>query len=168
MATFYAYREGQKLVPRSLAAALEIERLPVETALRVKAVKPRSGKYHRLILGLCSLVAEALNNGPSKTIEPWDTESVLRNIKVALGDVEIAPMTARQKAKFGIPADEKAYIAVTGSISYRSRDQKAFDEWSEKAMEYIANDLCPYIQESPEWVQIANILMMMDKLEAAK
>lgn len=163
MKTATMYRKGDRLEPRSMAAALEIRRLPEGLPLRITASQRRNGRYHRLVFAMLSLVAEALNNGPAAKVK-WDTEDVLVNVKVALGYANISAMTANQAAQYGLPG---GWIATPQSVAFDKMGEDEFGTFAQAAAEYIATKLCPWIEQSPQWPDVAEILgQMMGKAAA--
>ena len=166
MKSITAYRKGDRIEPRSMAAALEIRRLPEGLPLRVTVSQRRNGRYHRLVFAMFSLVAEALSNGPAAKAK-WDTEDVLRNVKVALGYADLDAMTARQVAAYGLPAGTQAYVATPQSVAFDKMGEDEFGAFARAAADYIAGHLCPYIRDSPEWPQVAEILDQMQGRKTA-
>lgn len=162
MPTFYARRHGHSIVPNSRAAALELDRLPEGKVFRVDARVPRNGKFHRLIWALFSLTAAALNDGPAPSAKAWTPEDVAEFIKLSTGHVE----TFRLR-----PADAKRYGTDIGirpaSISYDKMDDTEFSRFADAAMACIRDELCPYIEASPYWSEIAKIIDAYRMDEAA-
>lgn len=143
MPTFWALRKGQVLVPASKAAAMEMERIPEGKAVKVEAVQPRNGKFHRLMWSLYTYVASALNDGPSN--KHWTPEDVSIHVKLATGHTKPIKL-----------AGQTYYVPE--SISYAAMDQIAFSAFAEAAMQYIRDDLCPWIMDSEHAPQIAAIV----------
>jgi hypothetical protein len=162
MPTFYARRQGSMIVPNSRAAAVEMERLPERVVFRVDAKVPRKGKHHRLVWALFSLTAAALNDGPAPSAKTWGAEDVAEFVKLATGHVD----TFRLR-----PADAKRYGTSVGirpaSISYDKMDEAEFGRFSDAAMGCIRTELCPYIEDSPQWAEIAQIIDASRPSEAA-
>lgn len=153
MPIFFARRQGSVIVPNSQSSAIEMEKLPERVVFRVEAKVPRNGKHHRLVFALFSLTAQALNDGPAPSATAWDAEGVARLVKIATGHVEIFKLR---------PADAKRYGTDVGitpkSISYDKMDQTQFGQFADAAMHYIRTELCPYIESSPYWPDIAQII----------
>jgi len=144
MATFWAISTGRCLVPASKASAIEMDRLPRGPAIRVDAVQPRNGKHHRLIWALYSYVANALNDGP--TSRHWTAEDVSTHVKIATGHV--MPISVAGQV-YHMPK----------SISYAAMAQEDFAIFADRAMQYIRDDLCPWLMESEHAPEIMQIVM---------
>lgn len=153
MATFYARRSGAYISPISRASALEMEHLPEGVVFRVVAKVPRNGRHHRLIWALFSLTAAALNDGPAPSAKAWTAEDVARMVKIATGHVETFKLPRAAAQRYGTDTG-----ILPASISYDAMDQAAFGRFADAAMDYIRGDLCPYIEDSDYWQEIAKMV----------
>lgn len=144
MATLWAKRRGQMLVPISQASALEVERMPEGPLLRVDVVQPRNGKHHRLMWALYGYTAAALNDGPSG--RRWTAEDVSTHVKIATGHV--TPIRV---------ADSVYHVPK--SIKYAAMDESEFSVFANRVVDYIRDDLCPWLMNSEHAPQLMQIVM---------
>lgn len=153
MAMLWMRREGEyRLAAASRADALNLARMKKFVRLRVEVKEPRSGKFHRLIWQTFTLVAEALNAGPS-TRSDWTAEDVADLAKLATGRGRVLPAPPR------VPAPT---IFIPASISYAAMDQAEFDAFARAFFDYI-EDLAPWLQASPQWAEIQAILSEVEE-----
>lgn len=151
MPTFWCKREGEyRLAVDSRSSALELARLPKGKLIRVEAKVPRHGKHHRLICKAFSLVAEALNEGP--TNQQWDVEGVMEYVKLATGHIEIFKLPKKAARKYGTETGVRPK-----SIAFDKMDQSAFETFAYQALTLIRDELAPWLEDAPQWIEIQDI-----------
>ena len=143
MVEFTARRVGFSLVPTARAGEIAIDKLPVGTRLRVKAVKPRGDKFHAGTWAFFTLLAEALNRGP--TAAPWRPEDVKDYLLVATG--RSRPIRVGSLTGF-----------IPSHTNFDAMDQQEYGRFVEDAMRHMRDHLSPWINQSDEWPEIAKFL----------
>jgi hypothetical protein len=160
MATFFVKSDGRALLPSSKAAMLEIEALPRGVPLKVEPKQPRNSKQHRLFFAFASYVADALNDGP--TMREWRSEDVVTHLKLATGHVTTMRLGRADRERLGV-----GYAAVPASISFAAMDGVAFSDFMDRAMTYVRDELCQWIEDSDHWPDIEAVLIESGMLRGA-
>ncbi len=144
MAVLYMAKEsGNALRPNSRAAQIEFDKLPYGVALRVKAVRARNGGFHRLSWCFFTYIAKALNEGPTATL--WRPDDVKAELLVATGRY-------RETMRAG------KLTAIPFPTNFDAMDQTEYAAFIDAAMIYVRDDLCRWIEDSPDWPHIQTIL----------
>lgn len=153
--SLYIQRRGHTLIPASGPEALDLEKLPEGRLLRCDVVqpRPRNGGFHRLSWALFGQIAEALNHGPHTA--PWTAEDVKDNLLVATGHCR--EVTVRGKTGF-----------VPKHTNFGAMDQQEYGRFVDAAMIYVRDDLCRWIEDAPNWPDIAEILKASHLMEDAE
>lgn len=156
MTTIFCKSDGAALIPQSKAALIALFNLPRDVSLKVVVTRPRNTKFHRLAWALFTYVAEALNNGPAGS--HWTPESVKDDLLVATGFCKSRPMSAPERRRHNVSPNQVAIVSIPESISFGSMDESKFGQFMAASMLFIATDLCPWIEGSPHWADIQEIL----------
>lgn len=85
----YLARVGNSLVPADDEAQRLVHRLEPGELLYVKAVRPRSGPWHRLYRGLCRTIGE--NQDP-----PRDPDSIDYELRIRAGHFDVLMVDGRE------------------------------------------------------------------------
>jgi len=161
MTTFFIKSDGRALRPSNIAAQIQLEKLPKGATLRAVVTAPRNIRQLRLFWAFASLVADALNDGP--TGKTWSQDDVVTLLKIATGHVDMLPLAKKDQARLGI-----THAAIPKSISFAKMEGQDFSNFMNTAFEYIRDTIAPWINESDHWREIAIILAqsgMMDEPE---
>lgn len=148
---FFVVSDGKCLIPHSKAAALEVEDLAKGVPLKVEPTQPRNPRQHRLFWGFASLVAKALNDGP--TNRRWTSKDVVTHLKLATGYVDTVALSKRDSGRLGVQ-----YAALPKSISFAKMDGQEFSRLMDTSFIYVRDELCQWISDSPHWSDINEIL----------
>lgn len=144
-------RQGQVFVPATAAAQAEFEKFPAGAFLKADITRDRSGPAHRYYWAMCTLIAEALNAGPTSIY--WTQELVSDRLKIATGRVEIIDLP---------PSLRRAHGATIGikpvSISFAKMDGVEFYRFLESAIAYVVTEFGDWIIDHPNWTQVQDIL----------
>ena len=143
MPTLFMTKRNGVLEPNSKAAQIEFDRLPAGPPLRVKAVRARNGGFHRLSWCFFTYVASALNEGPTPAV--WTPEDVKDHLLVATGYCR--EIKAHGKVGF-----------IPKHTNFDAMDQGDYAKFMDAAMIYVRDDLCKWIEDSPDWPHIQAIL----------
>jgi hypothetical protein len=158
MPTLFVISDGKRLVPHSKAAAIALEKLNRGVPLKIDPKQPRNVKAHRLFWAFATYVADALNDGPGA--KDWTQDDVVDLLKLATGHVRMLKLPLKDAARLGTPI-----AAMPASISFAAMDQQAFGKFMDRAFIYTRDELCPWINESPHWKEIAAILAQSKLME---
>ncbi|RMF03094.1 MAG: hypothetical protein D6773_07830 [Alphaproteobacteria bacterium] len=154
MAVFFGQYDGRGAIrPLRGSDAATIEALPRGVPLKIEARRPRNIKRHRLFWAFATLVAEALNDGPIGGFMEWTPEMVVDRLKVATGHCELARLPSADARRLGCD-----HVAILRSISFAAMDETEFGKFMDAAFTFVRDDLCTWIEESPKWSGIAEIL----------
>ena len=158
---FAATYNGTTLQPYGLADAVAMEALPQACLLAVSAVKPRSGKQHRLWWGFAALVAKAMNDGP----HPYDTtpDDVDYWMRLGSGHCQPTRIPKSLAKNFGV---EKA-IRVK-SIAFNKMGGDEFGRLLNKAFIFVRDEYCQWLPDSEHFTEIQNILQESQLVKPAK
>lgn len=159
MGTAFVTWNGLHLRPCRATDLMALEALPRNVPLKVEPKQPRNTKQHRLFYAFATLVADALNQGPSGS---WTQDKVVTHIKLATGHVTLMKLGKRDAARLGTDI-----AALPASISFAKMDGVAFSDFMHRAFEYVRDELAPWIEDSPAWPQVREILGQSGYLEAA-
>lgn len=147
----FVVSDGRVLRPASKAAAVALEALPRGVPLKVEPTQPRRIKLHRLGWGLATLVAKALNDGPTPV--DWDAERVMTHFKLATGHVETVKLRPADAKRLGV-----THAALPRSVSFSRMGEDEFSRFVRASMEHVRDVLCPWIEGSEHWPEIETIL----------
>lgn len=91
--------------------------------VRVEMKRPRNAKHHRKYWALLALVVDNLDQSVSvETLHDW--------MKLKVGCVRLL------RTKSGL-------VELPGSISFEKMDQSQFEEFYEKALQYVLTEILP-------------------------
>jgi len=151
MSTFFIKSNGRGLFPSNIAAQIQMEKLPKGATLRAVVTAPRNLRQLRLFWAFATLVADALNDGP--TGKTWSQDDVATLFKIATGHVDMLPLAKKDALRLGI-----THAAIPQSISFAKMDGQDFGRFMNTSFEYVRDTVCPWIIDSEHWREIEIIL----------
>lgn len=125
-------RKGSHLVPDNPISLESIEAMKEGEVVLATIRRPRNGKHHNLLFALIRLV---LNNQTKYTNE----KSLLVAIKINTGYFDTLTMYVRN-----VPVE----VVLPQSISFVSMDQKEFNDFFQRAMDFIVTDIIPGLNKA--------------------
>ncbi len=142
-------RKGDSLVPSAKAWRHALGEVPIGEKVRVEVSRPRNSRHHRMFFALLQLSVTALNRGPAGTT----VDALLDWLKGKLGYYEIVELPPNLAQTTG-----QSHAVRFKSIRFAAMDQTAFANFADEAMRLIRDEIAPWIDESPEWPEIEDIL----------
>lgn len=132
-------RQMGALRPIDAMGEQAIADIPQNELVRVTIKRPRNVQHHRKFWALVAAIF------PHQSLYPTE-EALLAAMKVALG--------------FGsqVTLPDKRIIVIPGSISFAKMDQKAFDQFYERAVALIVSKILPNVDRKDLEREVADIL----------
>lgn len=124
MAVVNVIKKGNSLVPADADAAAILARVKEGREMMITARAPRSPRQHRFFWHMCRLICE--NTDEYKT-----PENVADTIKIGTGHYDTRILKIP-----GWPEDVVQYVAK--SIAFESMPNIEFQQFMDKAMDYVA------------------------------
>ena len=116
------------LVPADSNASGVLDRVKEGREILITARAPRSAKQHRFFWHLCRLISE--------NSEKFDTpENVSDTIKIGTGHYEIRVLN--------VPEVGQIEMYTPKSIAFESLPRLAFQQFMEKALDYVSKHMLP-------------------------
>lgn len=107
-----------------------------------------------MLMGMCALVARALNSGPSGD---WDTNSVKEMFKLVTGRYRVIPLPRALRT-----LHPRAIGLLPSSIQFSKMPHKERLDMTNEALTFLGNEMAPWLVDTPEWPQIAQITGQME------
>lgn len=144
-------KQGPGFMPATMAAQAEFDKFPAGVMLKADVARDRSGPQHRYYWGMCTLIADALNAGPSSM--NWTQETVSDRLKIATGRVEVIDLPPVLRRVHGTSIGIKPV-----SISFAKMDGTEFAIFLESAISYVVTEFGDWIIDAPQWAHVQDIL----------
>lgn len=139
MTTKVYYRKVPNgFIPADDYARQEFEELENNRVYRIQVSKPRSGRQHRLFMGLCAKIAD--------NIDGATTQAMYTYIKGRLGHCDIVQL----------PNGDK--VRNYKSIAFDKMPQDEFQNFMNDAVELICSELIPGLNNQELMDEVNNML----------
>lgn len=116
MASFWAQRVGDTLVPHGTESHVEFARVPFNKLVHVEVRRPRNSQHHRLYWALCARIAGAIGS---------DAENISDMFKIATGHCTI------------IRSKTYGELKLPKSIAFSRMDQTQFSAFFERCIQVM-------------------------------
>lgn len=128
MTVISVIKKGGALVPADSNASAVLDRVKEGREILITARAPRSAKQHRFFWHLCRLISE--------NSEKFDTpENVSDTIKIGTGHYETKILN--------VPEVGQIEMYTPKSIAFESLPRLAFQQFMEKALDYVSKHMLP-------------------------
>lgn len=139
------------MVPPTEGDAATLAEMKQGAVYRVDMTRPRSLKHNGMAFAFFSLLAKALNKGPTR--EQWDQDKVRRRLLIALGYAEVFKVPARMAEHYGTPV-----AIVPRSMSFENMDQDEFGRFVDQSLEYVVQEFGDWLYQAEEWKAVLDIV----------
>lgn len=146
MPTIWGIRDGYGLRPYK-AYARKLEDIPEGCRLRIVIDKDRHGKFNSLYHLMLSKVVDAVNRGPANTT----IENLKNWVKIQKGWYDVVELPNPT------PTGETTAVQYK-STSFDSMGEEEFHQFASDTFELIAQELAPWIVDSPEWPEVRQFI----------
>lgn len=155
MPTIWGIRDGLALRPYKMFQE-KLGDIPEGARLRIKVEIDRSGKFNSFYHVMLSKVVDAVNSGPART----NIDTLKNWIKIECGWYETV--------KLDKPAPDGSTHAIEyKSTSFAKMDEDEFHQFARDTCDLIARKLAPWIEQSPEWQEIQQMIASISPEAAA-
>lgn len=123
--------------------------------LRIVVEKDRNGKFSSLYHVMLGLLAKAINRGPAKT----SIDDLKKWVKLKKGYFKTVELPS--------PApDGSTYAIEYLSTSFATMGEDEFEQFAQDTCELILADLAPWVEASPEWPEIRDLVRKINPVPA--
>lgn len=143
-------------VPADNAAEIEAEKFPMGRRLKAEITTPRSLPFNGLMFQAFTLIAKALNAGP--THREWDQNSVRKRLLIMTGNADMYELPEAVKQAYGLPEGVRVVGFEPCSMAFDSMTEDEASRFYEGASKYLLTEFGDYLEETPEWREVDRII----------